>query len=130
MVGAVIASHGELAESLIKSAGMIVGESEHIAAVGIMPGESPQDFEERLRAAVQSMDTGDGVVALADLYGGTPNNILYRIAHEFKNIRIITGVNLPMLVVLFSERQPETSLGELTEALLAAGRDGIAEFGK
>jgi len=130
MVGAVIASHGGLADALIKSAGMLVGEAEQVAAAGILPGEAPQEFEERLRAAIKRVDAGDGVIALADLYGGTPNNILYRLAHEETNIRVITGANLPMLLYLFTERQPGTKLEELAGALLAAGRDGIAEFGK
>ena len=129
MVGAIVLSHGDLADSLIKSTGMLVGAAPQIAAVSIYEDNTPEQFEEYVRMSLDNVDTGDGVVALVDLYGGTPNNVIFKLAHERKNIRIVTGVNLPMLVHLLTERQPETGLGELVDGLVASGREGIVEFG-
>ncbi len=130
MVGAIILSHGDLADSLVKSAGMLVGDAKQVVAAGIFPNDTPEQFEEYMRICLENVDTGDGVVALVDLYGGTPNNIIFKLAHEMKNIRIVTGVNLPMLVYLLTERQPEMGIQELVDGLVASGRDGIAEFGR
>ena len=51
----------------------------------------------------RSVDAGDGVVVLTDMFGGTPSNLAIS-AMERANVEVIAGVNLPMLVKLASVR--------------------------
>ena len=60
---------------------------------------------------------------------GTPNNTMFRLSMTHK-IRILTGVNLPMVMYCVMERSDEMTMEELIEALLENGRNEISEFGK
>ena len=94
-----------------------------------MPTQSPEEFLEETERKVSALETGEGVVALVDILGGTPNNTLFRLSKKY-NIRIVTGVNLSMVMYCVLERYDGMTSDELIEALLQTGKSEIAEFGK
>src|SRR5690348_17737535 len=49
-----------------------------------------------IEACIGRCDTGDGVVLLTDMFGGTPSNLAISMM-ERKGVEVIAGVNLPML---------------------------------
>jgi PTS system mannose-specific IIA component len=49
--------------------------------------------------AVKAADSGDGVVILTDMFGGTPSNLAISVMKSVE-AEVIAGVNLPMLVKL------------------------------
>jgi PTS system mannose-specific IIA component len=53
--------------------------------------------------AADAVDAGDGVVVVTDMYGGSPSNLSLRACRP-SNRRILTGVNLPMMVKLVKSR--------------------------
>ncbi len=72
--------------------------------------------------AVAALDKGAGVLVLTDLYGSTPSNIATRLmGHE--RVRVVTGVNLPMLIKIFNYSQ--LPLDEIVAKAISGGRDGI-----
>ena len=75
MIGAVIVTHGQLANELVSAAEMIVGEITHITAVSIGWHDDVDVASEEIERAIQRMDTGSGVLLLTDMFGGTPTNI-------------------------------------------------------
>ena len=99
MIGMVIVGHGRFPEELLKAAEMIVGEIKQCAAVSICPGEDLADSEKRIGEAVKKVNTGEGVIILADLFGGTACNLAL-VFHEPGKVEVITGVNLPMVIEL------------------------------
>lgn len=125
MVGVVVATHGKMAGGMINSADMLVGLAEQLKAVAIFPGEAPETFDERVAAALDEVETGAGVVALVDIFGGTPFNTVYRVSRGKRNVKIVTGVNLPMLLSVITEREEETTQQELVDQLLEVGKDQI-----
>lgn len=104
MIGVVICTHNTLAESLLETTRMIVGDFPQAAAVSVMSGDAMDVVLERLRAAISKVDTGDGVVLLCDMFGGTPSNLSLSFLTE---VEVVTGVNLPMLLKLFTTREGE-----------------------
>lgn len=56
-----------------------------------------------IRAAADSVDRGDGVVVVTDLFGGSPSNLSLP-ACAAQNRTILYGANLPMLVKLAKSR--------------------------
>ncbi|CAK0770012.1 hypothetical protein CCP3SC15_4060003 [Gammaproteobacteria bacterium] len=68
-----------------------------------------------------SLDQGDGVLVLTDMYGSTPSNIACRLDSE--KVRIVAGVNLPMLIRVLNYSY--LSLEDLTNKAISGGRDGI-----
>ena len=129
MVGIIVVSHGKMAEEAVKSAAMLVGESDTLASEGVYEGDTPEAFYERVSIAAAGVDDGSGVVALVDLFGGTPNNTVFRLKRE-RNVRIVTGFNMPMLIYAVTERTPEMTQAEIVEGLLSIGATEIKEFGK
>lgn len=129
MIGVLVATHGHLAKELLNSAAMLVGEGIQIGSVCLVPGQDPDDFLQKCEEAVNALDTGEGIVALVDIPGGTPNNTMFRLSMTHK-IRIVTGVNLPMILISVLERYDGMTDEELVSTLMENGKNEIIEFGK
>lgn len=94
----VIGTHGIFGEELIKSAEMIVGKMENIKSLSLLETMS---FEEFMHQADSVLSDLEGpVLALVDLYGGTPCNVLTALTKKYHH-NVIAGFNLPMLVDLY-----------------------------
>ena len=103
MIGIVLVTHGRLAEEFVAAVTHIVGPQERIGTVCI----GPDDDMERRRAdiidAIAKVDSGNGVVLLTDMFGGTPSNLAISVMNE-TGAEVIAGVNLPMLIQLVRTR--------------------------
>ena len=116
MVGIVVATHGGLAEELLRTAEGIVGPLEQCEAVSVGAGSSMEDQRARLGEAVKRVDRGDGVLVLTDMFGGTPANLALTFLDD--RLEVVTGVNLPMILKLATAR---ADLGLRAAAELATG---------
>lgn len=123
MVGILVVSHGRLAEALISSVQFLVGNLKRIKAISIWPKERKEEVKDRLQKGIHEVDEGDGVVILTDLLGGTPTNLSLSILGN-KNVEVVTGVNLPMLLTLASYRSGK-SLSEIGKLVKKSGRRSI-----
>ena len=127
MVGIVLISHGEMANGMLNSAGMFFGETElqQVATVSLHPADSPEDFDIKLTEAIASVDTGDGVVILCDLLGGTPcNRAAYKASEK---VQVITGMNLSMFMELLGSR---SFMDPDADTLVQTAQDGIMNYNK
>lgn len=124
MVGLVIAAHGRLAEELVATAEQIVGPLLMTATCSIEPTASPETIREQMRRAVAAVDAGDGVLVMADLFGGTPCNQGLTLTKE-RRVEVLTGINLPMILKANSLRVEPLSLSELASALARYGQKNI-----
>ena len=97
MVGVLVVTHGKVAEELVLAARRIVGDVEEIRALSIDWDDEVSAAGTAIQAAIKEMDTGEGVLILTDMFGGTPTNISLSFLKEGQ-VEIITGVNLPMLI--------------------------------
>jgi mannose PTS system EIIA component len=123
MVGLVVATHGRLAEELIATAEGIVGHLDACEAVSIHAGSSMEEARARLADAVKRHDTGDGVLVLTDMFGGTPANLALTFLDE--KVEVVTGVNLPMILKLATARAENLSLQAAAELLTGYGQKNI-----
>jgi len=124
MVGLVVATHGRLAEELVATAEQIVGKVPDVSTVSLAPGASPVEIRERMRAAVCAVDQGDGVIVMADLFGGTPCKESLALCKS-GSVEVLAGVNLPMLLKASSLRLQAMSLPDLAHALTQYGQRNI-----
>ena len=122
MIGVVIATHGRLAEEMVRTAEAVVGKLAMVAPVAV--DASNPDIRGQLKDAIKSVDTGDGVLLLTDLLGGSPTNLCVSFLAERK-VEIVTGVNLPMLLKLDAVRAPGKAIGVVAHELAEAGRKAI-----
>ncbi len=125
MLGIVLVSHGKMVEGMIDTAKMFFGETglEQVSTVSLFSEEGPEDFDVKLTEAINSVNTNEGVVVLADLLGGTPcNRAAYKCA---EGVQVITGMNLPLFMELLGQRMG----GEVDyDSLISTAKDGIVNL--
>lgn len=121
MKGIVLVSHGDMAKGMAHSATFFMGDTiEQLECCGLRQDQSPEDFAKELAAAVAKVDGGDGVIILADLFGGTPCN--QAIPQMGEHVELIAGMNFPILLELLSERMgSDVDVAQLAEK----GRMGL-----
>src|SRR5690349_7680069 len=115
VIGIVLVAQGPLPAAFLESTNMILGELPQIASVSLMPGDSFEGLVSSLQAAVNEVNTGDGVLILLDMFGGTPANAAAFLTQQTNDLRAVTGVNLPMLLEIFMARMSTDRLESLTE---------------
>jgi len=123
MVGIVLVSHGKMCKGMIDSASMFFGNLENVESVCFEMDENMETLLEKVKKAIKSVDKGKGVYVLTDLYGGTPTNCILSLANE--NVRVITGMNLPMFVELLGARLCSSDID--IDKIIKIGRDGIID---
>jgi PTS system mannose-specific IIA component len=107
MIGMVLVTHGHLATEFRAALEHVVGPQKQLIAISI----GPEDDMERRRAdiinAIHEADSGEGVVVLTDMFGGTPSNLAISVMNGGK-VEVLAGINLPMLIKLASVRDSST----------------------
>ena len=124
MIGLVLVTHGRLADELRAAMEHVVGRQRHVATVCIGPDDDIEARRADVRRCIEEVDTGDGVVLLTDMFGGTPSNLAIS-QMDRAGVEVIAGVNLPMLVKLAKVRC-DRRLAEAVDCAQAAGRKYIA----
>ncbi|WP_135080450.1 PTS sugar transporter subunit IIA [Terasakiella sp. SH-1] len=123
MIGMVLVTHGRLADELIAALEHVVGPQENVSSVCIGPDDDMEQRRADILEQVSNCDSGEGVILLTDMFGGTPSNLAISTMDK-ANVEVIAGVNLPMLVKLASVRKNE-DLAETASQGQDAGRKYI-----
>ena len=128
MIGLLIISHCDLGKELLNAAELIFGRIDAAKAISITQTTESEKLLKMISAEIKSLDKGQGVLLLTDMFGGTPSNLSFSFLKE-ERVEVLTGVNLPMVVEVAQNRQ-NMSLSELGEKAQEAGTKGIALAGK
>ncbi|SEP70369.1 PTS system, mannose-specific IIA component [Loktanella sp. DSM 29012] len=104
MIGIVIVAHGNLAKEYLLAVEHVVGRQDGMIAVTIGPEDDRAAKQQEICIAADDVDTGDGVVVVTDMFGGSPSNLSLR-ACSVDNRQILYGANLPMLIKLAKSRR-------------------------
>jgi PTS system mannose-specific IIA component len=124
MIGLVLVTHGRLAEELRLAMEHVVGAQRNVATVCIGPDDDIEERRAEIHLRIDTVDTGDGVVLLTDMFGGTPSNLAIS-QMDRQGVEVIAGVNLPMLVKLAKVRS-NLPLADAVDCAQNAGRKYIA----
>jgi len=120
VIGLVLVTHGHLATEFVIAMEHVVGAQKAIAAIGIGARDDMEERRKEIAACIAKVDSGDGVIILTDLFGGTPSNLAISLMEKGK-VEVIAGVNLPMLIRLDGARK----CMDITSAIAAAKEAGI-----
>ncbi len=123
MIGIVLVTHGRLAEEFVAALEHVVGKQEAIRSVCIGPDDDMEMRRKEIIEAVDAVASGDGVILLTDMFGGTPSNLAISMLDQ-GNVEVVAGMNLPMLIKLASVR-PEDDLPNAVACAQKAGRKYI-----
>ena len=123
MIGLVIVTHCGLALEFRSALEHVVGPQAQLETVSIGPDDDAAVRRGQIVDAIHRTDTGDGVIVLTDMFGGTPSNLAISVMDE-ANVEVIAGINLPILVKLASVRN-EMPLADAVVSAREAGRKYI-----
>ena len=99
MIGLVLVTHGALANEFKAAMEHVVGPQENVETIPIGPDDNVEQRRDDILDAVDRANTGSGVIILTDMFGGTPSNLAISVMQN-RDVEVIAGVNLPMLVKL------------------------------
>ena len=126
MIGILLMTHGTLGESLLHCASHILGSRpRQLAQIGITPQDDPQLILPLAIRLARSVDSGNGILVMTDIFGGTPSNVASRLLIPGK-VEGVAGVNLPMLIRALSYRQEP--LAVVVDKALSGGTEGVVHI--
>ena len=125
MIPVLVLTHGDLAVALLSAARMIDPHLGDETAAMALPWEVDSDVaSSSLKQKLREMDSGEGVLILTDMFGGTATNLALPFLDPDR-VEIVTGVNLPMLIKLGSLREYGLPLADVAQRLTTAGQKSI-----
>ena len=126
MIGILIMTHGTLGESLLHCASHILGSRpRQLAQIGVTPQDDPQLILPLAIRLARSVDSGQGMLVMTDIFGGTPSNVASHLLLPGR-VEGIAGVNLPMLIRALTYRNE--ALATVLEKALSGGTEGVVRM--
>lgn len=123
MIGLVFVTHGNLALEFVAAMEHVVGKQTQVECVCIGPEDDVDARRQEILTKAKKVDSGEGVLLLTDMFGGTPSNLAMSIISH-GTYDVIAGVNLPMLIKLASARKDQ-SLAKCVDLAQEAGKKHI-----
>ena len=126
MLTGIIVTHGTLAEAFREAAASVAGDASHLEVVS-NDGLSPDEIAARVKAALDRVPPDGGAIVFIDLGGGSCANACRPLLGVDVRMRLVTGINLPMLVD-FILRRNDLDLDAMVARLLQRGQSSIQEL--
>jgi len=124
-VAILLVTHGDVGRYLHEAAVSIIGSSPlRVRSLSVTTSCQPDELLQQAQGLVQTLDSGDGILILTDIYGSTPSNIACAMKHH--HVEVVAGLNLPMLVRVLN--YPNLPLDQLADKAVSGGREGVIFF--
>jgi len=124
MIGIIICGHGQFATGIYSSMKLITGKQENIVTIDFTESMGAQKLEDKLKKAIENLKRLEEIVILTDIPGGTPFNKAALFSD--KNIKVISGTNLPALLESTFYREEE--IEEFIRVFTTAAKEGVKVF--
>lgn len=124
-IGLITITHNHIGEQLADTAAEIVGSPPFaVRHFSVRADDDPAAIERAVIESIDAVDSGDGVLIVSDLYGSTPCNIARRAAPSH-HVRVLSGVNLPMMLRVYTHFRLD--LDALARKAAEGARIGVIE---
>lgn len=121
-VGLLIITHKNVGQSLLNAASSVLGQCPLKAITVSIENDCDPDYKnDVVKKHIKKLNSDDGILILTDMYGSTPSNIAC--SHVSKNIKAVSGLNLPMLVRILN--YPNLDLNQLIAKATSGGTEGV-----
>ena len=121
MVKIILVTHGEMAKAMLDTAAKICSFDENTVDVFTVSGKvNLHNIESGIK---QKIDPA-GTLILVDTFGGTSCNVASCMTHGMKNVNVICGINLNMLLAAINNRD-KMSADELAQKALEDGKKAV-----
>ena len=122
----ILMTHGRVGEQMIEGLKMIVGITDEVYAVPLLPGMTVEEFMGQVSSLLEGQE--EPSLLLVDMFGGTPSNCAGALSSKY-SVEVISGVNIPMLIEAVQIRGMYSG-EELRQHLVEAGVTGINDLSK
>ncbi|MGL4308048.1 PTS sugar transporter subunit IIA [Cetobacterium sp. SF1] len=121
----VVVTHGEMSQGLLHSCNMYYGKLHNVHAISLLQDMNINEFKKEFNEFVDKL--GNRILILCDVNGGTPYNTAceYKKNTLEKEIAVMTGVNLPMIIDSIERTNSTVDLGELCNEIMVNTMTGI-----
>jgi PTS system mannose-specific IIA component len=123
MIGIVVVAHGNIGCEMVAATKRILPELAQMCAVAVESNDPPESIRQQIDEALRGVDSGEGVLILTDMFGGTPSNVCLSFLEPAK-VEVVSGFNLPMLIKLATHRAT-ASVPELVRFIQLYGQRNI-----
>jgi PTS system ascorbate-specific IIA component len=127
-VGILLVTHEDIGAQLVTvSEAILKQRMAAIALVSVPADIGPEvlgKYADLIRTAMLAQDNGEGLLVLTDVYGATPDNLARYFSAEC-NARVLSGINLPMLLRVLN--YADQSLEQLSQTALSGAIKGVQQ---
>jgi len=117
----IIATHGKFGEELKNSAEMILGNLENVYSISLLPEQSFEDFMNQADSLLKKMS--GTTIALVDLFGGTPSNVLTVLTRKYGH-HVIAGLSMPLFIEVYMSKDQQSDT-EVMQQFIASAQQAI-----
>lgn len=129
MIFIILVSHGPVASAMIKSAAMIAGKINNVAAVELDETTSVEEFKNRIAAMFRTVGEKEECIVLSDFMVGTPFNVLCELSQTI-GFHHLTGMNMPLFLTLLARMGDAVNADELIDIALAEAQKQLIDVNK
>lgn len=125
-VGILLITHSGIGSALLNVVYGTFGQLPlEISKLSVSRDPDPDLLVREASTLVRKLDSGHGALVLTDMFGSTPGNVSQGLQRMGFNIRVIAGLNLPMLFRVLN--YPSLPIDQLAKKAMSGGREGIFE---
>jgi PTS system ascorbate-specific IIA component len=127
-VGILLVTHEDIGAQLVAVSEAIFKQRLTAIALVSVPADIGPEvlgrYADLIRCAMLAHENGAGLLVLTDVYGATPDNLARYFSTEC-NARVISGINLPMLLRVLN--YPHQSLEQLCQTASSGAIKGVQQ---
>ncbi|MDO4680254.1 MAG: PTS fructose transporter subunit IIA [Aerococcus sp.] len=133
MLGIIIATHGALSDGLKNAGEVIMGETQRIETINLVPGQAVDSVKDDITAAMNKLGIEQDILILTDIAGASPYNQSLLAIHELpeelaSHVCILHGVNLPMLLSAMNQQILGADLKAAAQTIVQEAKESIGLF--
>ena len=118
----ILVSHGKLALGMKDTLQLIVGPRDDVIAYESYEDGEGDKFICQIKKLV-SENADEKFVIITDILGGSVNNEMTSLLKAHKNIYLITGMNLPLVITLATK--PDEVNSKFIDSIVREGKKGV-----
>jgi len=122
MVKAILVTHGNIGEELIKVAEKIFESDVGITSIKVEWENNGDKVYKEVKSFLNS-NKESNIIIFTDMFGGSPSNICFQFIN--KNVEIITGVNLPAIIKFHTYKDKGLKFKDLIALIYKDAINGI-----
>lgn len=125
MINILITAHGKLASGILSNIEFIYGKSEILYTIDFTNDITPSELEKNILDIIKI--SKDGLLILTDITGGTPFKVSSLLSTKYDNVKVIGGVNIPMVLEVITQADI-LDLKDLYNEAINSGKEQINGF--